>query len=128
MPEIATRVTGKKYVLEPNKRGLQSLVLSFKNGRECAMKLTIGKQTLDFPIGLDGNFRIVDTGMSMGSNSEQSRVASKGSWVDDKTFIFKFHILGDVVTSTFSMKFTDDEVSLSFGSISLTRIIGKMKK
>lgn len=128
MPKIATRVAGKKYALEPNKRGLQSLVLSFKNGRECVMKLTIGKQTLDFPIGLDGNFRIVDTGMSMGNNSEQSRVASKGSWVDDKTFIFKFHILGDVLTSTFSMKFTDDEVSLSFGSISLTRIIGKMEK
>jgi hypothetical protein len=90
--------------------------------------VTLGKQTLDFPVGLDGNFRIVDTGMSMGNNSEQSRVAAKGSWVDDKTFVVKFHILGDVVTSTFSMMFTDDKVSLSFGAISLTMIIGKTGK
>ncbi len=128
MPGMATKVSGKKYALEPNKLGMQAFVLSFKNGRECMMQVTLGKQTLDFPVGLDGNFRIVDTGMSMGNNSEQSRVAAKGSWVDDKTFVVKFHILGDVVTSTFSMMFTDDKVSLSFGAISLTMIIGKTGK
>jgi len=129
MPEIAAKVSGKKYVLEPNKMGMQSFVLSFKNGRECRMEVTIGKQTLDFPIGLDGNFQIVNTGISMGSNPEQTRLASKGSWVDDKTFDIKSHLLGDVTTQIFSMKFTDDDVSLDFGnSISSIRIIGKMEK
>jgi CubicO group peptidase (beta-lactamase class C family) len=129
MPEIATKVAGEKYALEPNKLGMQSFILSFKDARECMMKVTRGKQILDFPVGLDGNFRIVNTGISMGSNSEQSWVASKGSWVNDNTFVVKFHILGDVVTQTFSMKFTGDEVSLNFGNtISFTRILGKMEK
>jgi CubicO group peptidase (beta-lactamase class C family) len=129
MPEIATKVASKKYTLEPNKLGIQSFVLAFKDVRECMMKVTIGKQTLDFPVGLDGNFRIVNTGISLGSNSEQSQLASKGSWVDDKTFVVKSHILGDVVTQVFSIKFTDDDVSLDFGNtISSTRIIGKMEK
>jgi CubicO group peptidase (beta-lactamase class C family) len=129
MPGIATKVAGKKYALEPNKLGMQSFVLSFEDAHECMMKVTIGKQILDFPVGLDGNFRIVNTGVSLGSNSEQSRLASKGSWVDDKTFVVKSHILGDVVTQTFSMKFTDDDVSLDFGStIPFIRIMGKMGK
>ena len=131
MPEIAARVSGKKFVLEANKMGMQSFVLSFKDGRECAMKVTIGKLTLDFPIGLDGNFRIANAGVSFGNNFEQSEIASKGSWVDDKTFAFRFHILGDVVTEVFSFKFTDDDVSLGLdvgNGISSTRIAGKMEK
>jgi CubicO group peptidase (beta-lactamase class C family) len=129
MPEIATKVASKKYALEPNKLGIQSFVLAFKDGRECMMKLTIGKQTLDFPVGLDGNFRVVNTGISLGSNSEQSQLASKGSWVNDNTFVVKSHILGDVVTQVFAMKFTDDDVSLDFGNtISSTRVVGKMEK
>jgi hypothetical protein len=130
MPQAAARVSGKKFVLEPNKMGMQSFVLSFKDGRECAMKVTMGKLTLDFPIGLNGNFRIANAGVSFGNNSEQSQIASKGSWVDDKTFIFRFHILG-VVTEVFSLKFTDDDVSLALdvgNGISSTRIVGKMEK
>jgi CubicO group peptidase (beta-lactamase class C family) len=131
MPQAAAKVSGKKFALEANKMGMQSFVLSFKDGRECAMKVTTGELTLDFPIGLDGNFRIANAGVSFGNNSEQSQIASKGSWVDDKTFVFKFHILGDVVTEVFSLKFTDDDVSLALdvgNGISSTRIAGKMEK
>jgi len=56
-------------------------------------------------------------------------VASKGSWVNDHTFVVKFHILGDIVTQIFSMKFSEDEVALDFGNaISTTRIVGKTGK
>jgi hypothetical protein len=129
MPGIATKVAGKKYALEPNKLGMQSFVLSFEDARECMMRVTIGKQILDFPVGLDGNFRIVNTGISMGSNSEPSWLASKGSWPNDKTFVVRSHILGDVVTQTFSMQFTGDDVSLDFGSTTpYIGIMGKMEK
>jgi hypothetical protein len=129
MPGTAAKVTGKQYALEPNKPGMKSFVLSFKDARECMMRVTIGKQILDFPVGLDGNFRIVNTGTSMGNNSEPSRLASKGSWANDKTFVVRSHILGDVVTQTFSMKFTDDDVSLDFGNpIPFMRIMGKTEK
>jgi len=129
MPGIATKVAGKKYALEPNRMGMQSFVLSFKDARECMMRVTMHDQVLAFPVGLDGNFRVVDTGISLSNNSEQSRVASRGSWVNDETFVFKFHILGDVVTQTFSMKFTGGDVSLDFGNaISSTRMIGKMEE
>jgi len=108
---------------------MQSFVLSFKDARECMMRVTMHDQVLAFPVGLDGNFRVVDTGISLSNNSEQSRVASRGSWVNDETFVFKFHILGDVVTQTFSMKFTGGDVSLDFGNaISSTRMIGKMEE
>ena len=129
MPGIAAKVAGKKYALEPNKLGMQSFVLSFEDARECIMKVAIGKQILDFPVGLDGNFRIVNAGISLDSNSEPSRLASKGSWADDKTFVVRSHILGDVVTQTFSMQFTGDDVSLDFGSTTpYIRIMGKMEK
>ena len=88
----------------------------------------MGKLTLDFPIGLNGNFRIANAGVSFGNNSEQSQIASKGSWVDDNTFAFKFHILGDVVTQNFLLKFGDKDVALDLGNgISSTRISGKME-
>ncbi len=129
LPGIATKVAGKRYALEPNRMGMQSFVLSCKDAHECMMQVTMRGQSLEFPVGLDGNFRIVDAGISLSNNSGQSRVASRGSWVDDETFVFRFHILGDVVTQTFSMKFTGDEVSLDFGNaISSTRIIGKMEE
>jgi hypothetical protein len=129
LPEVAAKLSGKKYALEPNKLGLQSFVLSFEDGRKCMMRMTMGKLTLDFPVGLDGNFRIVNTGISLGTNSEQSLAASKGTWVSDSTFVVKFHILGDVVTQIFSMAFTDDDVALDFGNaISSIRIAGKIGK
>jgi hypothetical protein len=130
MPGIATKVTGKKYALEPNQLGMQFFVLSFEDTRKCVMKLAIGKQILEFPAGLDGNFRIVNTGISLSSNSGPSRLASKGSWTNDKTFVVRSHILGDVVTQTFSMQFTGDDVSLDFGSTTTPyiRIMGKMEK
>ena len=43
MPGIAAKVSDIKFALEPNKLGMQSFVLSFKNGRECMMKVTMGK-------------------------------------------------------------------------------------
>jgi hypothetical protein len=108
---------------------MQSFVLSFTNGRECMMKVTMGKRTIVFPVGLDGNFRIADTGISLGTNSEQSLAASKGSWVNDNTFVVKFHILGDVVTQIFSMKFSGDEVAMDFSNAaSSARIVGKIEK
>jgi CubicO group peptidase (beta-lactamase class C family) len=129
MPEIAAKVSGEKYVLEPNKMGMQSFVLSFKDGRECTMKIAIGKMAIDLPIGLDGNFRIANAGVSFGNNSEPSQTASKGSWVNDSTFAFKFHILGDVVTQNFSLKFSDKDFALDLGDgFSSTRIAGKMEK
>jgi len=129
MPQAAAKVSGIKYVLEPNKMGMQSFVLSFKDGRECTMNVAIGKMAIDFPVGLDGNFRIANAGISFGNNSEPSQIASKGSWVDDNTFAFKFHILGDVVTQNFLLKFGDTDVALDLGDgFSSTRIAGKMEK
>jgi hypothetical protein len=67
--------------------------------------------------------------MGSTSNSESSWLASKGSWANDKTFVVRSHILGDVVTQTFSMQFAGDAVSLDFGSTTpYIRIVGKMEK
>jgi CubicO group peptidase (beta-lactamase class C family) len=129
MPENAARVSGKKNALEPNKVGMQSLVLSFKDNRQCTMRVTMHQLPIEFPVGLNGNYVIASTGMSLGNNSAQDQIASKGSWIDDKTFAVKFHILGDAVTQTFTLKFAGDDVSVDFGNtFSATRIMGRMEK
>jgi len=126
LPDVAARVSGKKYVLAPNEMGIQSIVLTFRDRGLCTAEVVLGKTTINFPIGLDGNFRFADAGTSFGNNSKSSRFASIGSWVNDRTFAFKFHILGDVVTQNFSLNFVGDDVSLDINdSFSAKHIKGK---
>jgi CubicO group peptidase (beta-lactamase class C family) len=129
MPENATRVSGKEFNLELNKVGMQSLMLNFKGNRECTMRVIMQQRPIEFPVGLNGNYLIANAGMSLGNNSEQYQIASKGSWIDDQTFVVKFHILGDAVTQTFTMRFAGDDVSVDFGNtFSALRITGKTEK
>ena len=126
MPANAAKVSGKKYTLEPNQVGMQSLVLFFRDDRECTMRVTMRQTPIEFPVGLNGNYVITNAGISLGNNSDQYQIASKGSWVDDQTFTVKFHILGDAVTQTFTMKFAGDDISVDFGNtFSSARITGR---
>ena len=121
LPAVAARISGKKYALMPNEMGMQSMVLTFRDGGQCTAEVVLGKTTIRFPIGLDGKFRFADSGISFGNNSKLSRIASVGSWVNDRTFEFKFHILGDVVTQNFSLSFAGDDLSLNIGDAFSTK-------
>jgi hypothetical protein len=104
-------------------------MLNFKGNRECTMRVIMQQRPIEFPVGLNGNYLIANAGMSLGNNSEQYQIASKGSWIDDQTFVVKFHILGDAVTQTFTMRFAGDDVSVDFGNtFSALRITGKTEK
>lgn len=126
LPDVAARISGKKYVLMPNDMGMQSIQLTFRDGAQCTAEVGLGKTTIRFPIGLDGDFRFAHAGISFGNNSKPSRIASVGSWINDRTFAFKFHILGDVVTQNFTMNFAGDDVSVDINnSFSAKHIMGK---
>ena len=115
-PAIASSISGRKYVLAANPMGMRSVVVSFPKSAEAKMEIAFEKMTLAFPIGLDGIPRTANVGISLGNNSEPSIVAAQGGWKGNSVFEFRFHIVGDVISQTFSLDFVGDELSMQIRS------------
>lgn len=108
LPEMATTISGKTFVFEPNPQSLESLRFQFNDSSEALVyiKLSGIGQTQRWPIGLDGVYR-----MSKGQYDHPLGV--RGYWADARTFVMEY----DGITSndhvTLRMRFESDRVVVS---------------
>jgi hypothetical protein len=109
LPKMASRISGKTYVMEDNVAGWQSFSLDFPE-QEAKITLNIGDDSQVFPVGLDDVFRIRQAGQ-LGPIS--GPIASKGSWQDEDTFLLDMQILDG---SHYEMRFdfVEGGVGVSF--------------
>jgi len=128
MPTTAAKISGRNYILEPNKLHFKSFVLSFKNNNECSWQLPMGKEMVNCQVGLDGIYRINRLGFSMGVNPDGDQVACKGSWISDDTFLIEFHIIGDPSKQKIQLRFAEDKARMNISNLGMDTVINGAAK
>lgn len=110
MPEIAAKLSGKPFSLE----GSGVYALFFKEGENEA---TLRQDSrYDFPVGLDGTFRITDASKVYGESGISYHRAMKGEWADQNTFQIFDRNLEEGFETTYTFRFSNDQVLLTLKS------------
>jgi len=84
LPEIASRISGKTFIFEPNELDIESLRFDFDNEKEAILQHKIKTESTPrkVSVGLDGFWRPSVSGKP---------AVSRGYWEDDKTFILEYN-------------------------------------
>jgi len=100
LPDTAKRISGKTYMFAPNPAKVETLRLEFNDSSPAILHIKPQDENiiLDWPIGLDGKYRL---------NSEGSGL--RGYWADPKTFIFEIFDIGQ---TTYQLLFEEDHVAI----------------
>ena len=116
LPAVAGSISARQYSMAPNAMGMRFFTLTFLNKDEARVDVVFEKMAFTFPVGLDGIPRTANVGISLGNNSEPSIVAARGGWTGNNSFEFHFHIVGDVISQTFALVFSGEELSMQIRS------------
>ena len=138
LPEIAQRVTGQTYILDPNPLGFLSVSLTFQEEAEALMSVTPSPDELqqaygeyrqywndkkEWPIGLDNVYRftLYYYGIPM---------ALKGWWINEEKFVIYHDFIGNTGRLRLEFTFDGDKVEMLIldGLEAGTRISGKLEE
>jgi len=109
MPGIATRISGKQYLLERNMLGLRMISLGFHGGTEAMVQISrsIGpserSEEFRLPVGLDDVYAISSggpLGLPMGA---------KGYWKGGDKFVLLLDFIANINRFTITLSFGEDE-------------------
>jgi CubicO group peptidase (beta-lactamase class C family) len=108
LPALAHVVSGRQYVFDPNDLDFHSISLSFTGGAdEALLDFSYRDRNLvQLPVGLDNVPRITE--------AEGYLRAYEGTWLGDDTFFMSYQIVGYSENGTFSMRFSGDDVFVTF--------------
>jgi hypothetical protein len=96
-PPIADEISGTTYRLRGSRFNLSSFTFQFREG-DAVLHLMMGNRDEGCTVGLDGVFRITETGRAYD-------LACKGRWSDDHTFEVDWTRVGDNQRYGFSFGF-----------------------
>ena len=107
LPDTASAISGKTYVFEPNLAEVETLSLEFDGSSQAILHIRLegSEETLDWPIGLDGKYRLSSEGQGL-----------RGYWADPQTFTLEIFDIGQ---STYQLHFEDNRVEFSFPELGL---------
>ncbi|MBI5116183.1 serine hydrolase [Candidatus Poribacteria bacterium] len=110
LPEMAAKISGRTFTLEPNMYGFTSLSLSFQKNDEAIMRLSLssfeGKMDLELPVGLDNVYRISPGRYGLPA-------AAKGFWKNKNVFMVDLDEMGNINHWQIRMKFKDEKVNVT---------------
>jgi len=91
---MAASISGKRFVLEPNPRFLQTMTLTFKDKAEAVLRLTLSPgvsdtSELEFLVGLDGVPRLTPGRYGL-------PVACKGAWKSQDTLAMEIDEVANI--------------------------------
>jgi CubicO group peptidase (beta-lactamase class C family) len=104
LPPMAAEISDKKFTLDENPFGLQTIVFSFKEGAKEATATLNDANPL--PIGLDNAYRIIDGGDSPFSEG------LRGRWENQNTFVVDDVVIGEMVQFEYRIQFSGDTIHL----------------
>jgi CubicO group peptidase (beta-lactamase class C family) len=100
-------ISGRKYAVEANPRGLKSFSLTFSGPSEAVVHLeSTDGQVEQRPLGLDGVPRLSPGGRF------GLPVALQGRWENNSTFVFDYDEVANINSYRFRLTFVDDGVSI----------------
>ena len=106
LPQMAAKISGKIFVMEPNAIGLQEISLEFPRAEGLArLTFTDGRKEVR-PIGLDGVPRI-SPGGRLGLP-----VAVKGWWQSDQTFVLDYDEVANINDYQLNFNFHENEITV----------------
>jgi CubicO group peptidase (beta-lactamase class C family) len=105
LPEIASEISGKTYLLEENPRDFREFTFRFDAESSIAtVAVKRGEETLESEIGMDGLFRLKEMG-SEGPMPDHNRIALRGRWTPADELVIDSHRVGDPIHATWTMRF-----------------------
>jgi hypothetical protein len=114
LTKTAGKINGRKYRLDKNPIGIESLMFDF-NGRNTAaamLEMVIGEHILTTEIGLDNVYRISDISKVAPPHMKTVHIGLKGFWQDESTFILNYQGIEEPFPQTFHFHFEDDRITL----------------
>ncbi len=91
LPETALRISGKTYIMdEGNFLGWEELRATFPGGSEAMFSLLAGGVWVEFPIGLDGIFRVASEELGY---PDEELAAIRGWWESERVFLLEYDFL-----------------------------------
>jgi hypothetical protein len=110
LPDTAGQISGKVYQLSENPVGWESVALSFPGGAEARLVLGAGEQELEYPIGLDGLFRIPPEKDGL---LEDFYIAMRGRWESEDVFVLEYENLYRPGKGSARLTYSDDRLDLA---------------
>lgn len=108
LPDVARRVSGKTYVLEPNVVGLDNIACTFDGSAEAACAVGVGGESpLTWTVGLDGVYRF-----SPGLDGRP--LGARGRWTDSRTFALESNGITTNDQFGLSLRFDGDRIEVQF--------------
>ncbi len=111
LPPMAADISGKTYRLQGSRYNFNSFSLQFRED-EAILQLMMGAGDEGCTVGLDGDFRITNTGGAYD-------VACKGHWSDDHTFELDWTQVGANQRHVVTFSFEDRDATVVATSSSL---------
>jgi hypothetical protein len=107
LPAIAQSVSGKRYVVEPNPLGLQSISLLFEDGTDGRATLQMNEHEWSVPVGLDGRYGFSSTG------PYGLPLAAMGRWLSAHEFLLDLNTVANINHFLIRMDFVGDRVHMN---------------
>jgi CubicO group peptidase (beta-lactamase class C family) len=111
LPEVARTISGRLITFEPNAARVETMRFEFDDSAAAVLQVQLddNQGILDWPIGLDGNFRLSSSGEAL-----------RGSWTDAQTFSFELTEFGEFAEVRFDLRIEGDRVLLSAPALALS--------
>jgi CubicO group peptidase (beta-lactamase class C family) len=101
---LAPAISGRLYRLQPNRLGVDSFMLTFKDGA-ASYAYESDRRHFGGPIGLDGYYAV-------GGRGRYGQSAAKGRWIDDKTFQVEALTVGNDDAGTYAFTFDGKDIAV----------------
>ena len=112
LPAKAAEISEQTYVLDSNDLALESLSLECGGTSTCTLTLGSKAGTIAAAVGLDGLYRVSNTG-ALGEMPRDNRLALRGRWIDDHTFAMDYHEIGRPAHWSVDLTFSKDQLRVS---------------
>jgi len=122
-PAIADVVSGSSFAMEENPQKVTRFRFDFPAGHEARLEVTTAEGEVKLSIGLDGVYRIVETGSYGSMPGNDNRFAMRGAWTGDRTFELETIELGNPVQARALVTFTEDTIEIEMAMRPLGRTV-----
>jgi len=106
LPEIARKISGKRYAFEKNALGLQELTLVFAREDEGRVVIRTSEEEWSGAVGLDGVYRISPKGR-LGLP-----MAVSGKWMNVDSFLLDVNLAANITRILATVRFEGDRVEV----------------
>ncbi|HEX9060492.1 MAG TPA: serine hydrolase [Clostridia bacterium] len=111
LPKTASEISGRTYTMDSEDL---SLSFDFKKGNTCTLNLKQNGKDFNLAVGLDDIYRVTEASQvgNMIYYPYYRKVALKGQWINDNTFMMDWHYFEEPFSETYKFTFSGSSVTV----------------